>query len=195
VPVLDRRTGCGLSGKPLRSASGKWLSSAFPRIPPPAEFQIRDQLLKIFPPGYRVLSDSAYLHAALVDAGVEVVPVWSPEVSFLFTSPPEESERSLRSLRIATVVVYPKTANMAFLSSASPFYAHFPSDGAPWRRSGTLCSSWRRQPLERGRIPNRYLGCGSCLGCFSCRMRSNFLRCSSLSICSTLFLLSLSTVR
>jgi Dolichyl-phosphate-mannose-protein mannosyltransferase len=105
---------------------GQWLESAFPRIAAPAEFQIRDQLVRILPPGYRVLSDSAYLHAALVDAGIEVVPVWSPEVGFIFSSSPEESERQLRALRIGSVVVYPQTMNMGYLTSASPFYAALP---------------------------------------------------------------------
>jgi hypothetical protein len=105
---------------------GQWLESAFPHIAAPAEFQIRDQLVRILPPGYRVLSDSAYLHAALVEAGIEVVPVWSPEVGFIFSSSPEESERQLRALRIGSVVVYPQTMNMGYLTSASPFYAALP---------------------------------------------------------------------
>jgi hypothetical protein len=111
---------------PFSLRPGQWLQSAFPRVAVPAEFQIRDQLVRILPPGYRVLSDSAYLHAALVDTGIEVVPVWSPEVRFIFSSSPEESERQLRSLRIGSVVCYPLTMNMAYLTSASPFYASLP---------------------------------------------------------------------
>ena len=113
-------------GDPLSLRPGQWLQNAFPHTPPAAEFEIRDKLVGIFPPGYRVLSDSAYLHAALVDTGIEVVPVWSPEVRFLFSSSPEESERRLRALRIGSVVCYPKTMNMAYLVSASPFYASLP---------------------------------------------------------------------
>ena len=104
---------------------GQWLESAFPRIAEPAEFQVRDQLVRILPPGYRVLSDSAYLHAALIDK-IEVVPVWSPEVRFIFSSSPEESERRLRALRIGSVVVYPQTMNLSYLASVSPFYAALP---------------------------------------------------------------------
>lgn len=121
--------------EPFSQSSGQWLQSAFPRIPPAAEFQVRDLLVRLLPPGYRVLSDSAYLHAALVDTGVEVVPVWSPEVRFIFSSSPEESERRLRALRIASVVVYPKTMNMAYLASASPFYASLPER---WRPLGQV---------------------------------------------------------
>ena len=82
--------------------------------------------MKVLPPGSRVLSDSAYLHAALADVGIEVVPVWSPEVRFLFTASPEEAESRLRALNIGSVVCYPKTMNMEFLTSTSRFYAALP---------------------------------------------------------------------
>jgi len=104
----------------------EWLSKAFPVILPPGEFQLRDQLVKTLPRGYRVLSDSAYLHAALIDAGIEVVPVWSPEVRFIFSSTAEESEQRLGALRIGIVVLAPRTMNGALLASASPFYASLP---------------------------------------------------------------------
>jgi hypothetical protein len=111
---------------PLSLAPRQWLANVFPPVDPPAEFQLRDQFAQLLPRGYRVLSDSAYLHAALIDAGIEVVPVWSPEVRFIFSSPPEESERRLASLRIGSVVVAPRTLNGGYLSSASPFYASLP---------------------------------------------------------------------
>jgi hypothetical protein len=104
----------------------EWLQNAFPRVGRNVEFEVADQLLKLLPPGRRVLSDSAYLHAALIDKGVEVVPVWSPEVRFLFSATPEESDRKLRDLKIGSVVCYPKTINMTYLASASPFYATLP---------------------------------------------------------------------
>ena len=77
-----------------------------------------------------MLSDSAYLHAALIDEGVEVVPVWSPEVRFIFTSPPEESERRLHALRIDSVAYYQNSLNTRYLTAASPLYA---SMGQRWR--------------------------------------------------------------
>jgi hypothetical protein len=104
----------------------QWLEKAFPHAPQPAEFQVRDQLVHLLPRGYRVLSDSAYLHAALAGTGIEVVPVWSPEVRFLFTAQPEESERRLRDLRIGSVVCYPLSLNMNELTATSPFYAALP---------------------------------------------------------------------
>ena len=45
-----------------------------------------------------MLTDNAYLHAALIDKGIEVVPVWSPEVRFLFTASADEADRQLRAL-------------------------------------------------------------------------------------------------
>jgi hypothetical protein len=107
---------------PLSLGPGQWVQSAFPTILEPPEFQMRDQLAKLLPAG-RVLTDSAYLHAALIDSGIEVVPVWSPEVRFLFSSPPEEAEKKLKALHIASIVCYPQTLNMAYLVSASPVYA------------------------------------------------------------------------
>jgi hypothetical protein len=121
---------------PFSLRPSQWLQSAFPHIGPNPEFQARDQLVRTLPPGYRVLSDSAYLHAALVDAGIEVVPVWSPEVRFLFSASPGESERQLRALRIGSVAVYPQSMNMAFLTSASPFYASLPERWRPLAQVG-----------------------------------------------------------
>lgn len=121
---------------PLFMRPGQWVRNAFPGIAKPLEFQIRDQLVQILPRGYRVLSDSAYLHAALIDTGIEVVPVWSPEVRFLFSSSPEETERQLSSLHIGSVVCSPRTLNMTYLASASPFYAALPQRWRVLAQSG-----------------------------------------------------------
>jgi hypothetical protein len=104
----------------------QWKQYAFKPLPTPPEFQIRGQLAEAAPRGTRMLSDGALMHAALIDKGIEIVPVWSPEVRFLFSSPAEESERRLRSLGIETVVYYPKSMNTRYLASASPFYASLP---------------------------------------------------------------------
>jgi hypothetical protein len=104
----------------------EWSQNIFRPVKEDAEFQLADQFSKYLPAGARVLSDSAHLHAALIDKGVEVVPVWSPEVSFLFTASPEESERRLRDLHIVNVGYYPRSLNTRYLVSASPFYAALP---------------------------------------------------------------------
>jgi hypothetical protein len=111
---------------PFALPLSQWPQAALQSVPPPAEFQLRDQLAGVLPAGSRVLSDNAYLHAALLDKGIQVVPVWSPEVRFIFSLPPEESERRLRSLGIACVVYYPASLNTGYLVSASPFYASLP---------------------------------------------------------------------
>jgi 4-amino-4-deoxy-L-arabinose transferase-like glycosyltransferase len=111
---------------PFDLRPGQWPQVAFRPVPKPTEFQISDQLAGILPAGSRVLSDNAYLHAALSGKGIEVVPVWSPEVRFIFSSSPEESERQLRSLRIETVAYYPRSLNTSYLASSSPFYASLP---------------------------------------------------------------------
>ena len=111
---------------PLSLPLVQWRQRAFQRVKPPVEFQIRDQVSKVFPPGSRILSDGPYLHAALIDKGIEVVPIWSPEVRFLFSSSPEESERRLLALGIGSVAVYDTAMNTRYLLSASPFYASLP---------------------------------------------------------------------
>jgi hypothetical protein len=111
---------------PLDVPFGQWPRYAFRGVPEPAEFKMRDQLVKILPAGSRVLSDSANLHAALIDKGIEVVPVWSPEVRFIFSLSPDESERRLRALNIGTVAYYPQSLNTRYLAAVSPFYATLP---------------------------------------------------------------------
>jgi hypothetical protein len=92
----------------------------------PAEFQIAGQLAAALPKGSRILTDNAYLHAALYGSGIDVVPVWSPEVAFLFTAPAEESDRRLRSLNLTTIGYYSASLNTRYLVAKSPFYAQLP---------------------------------------------------------------------
>jgi hypothetical protein len=105
---------------------GEWAQRAFHEVAPETEFQIRDRLLATLQPGSRILTDSAFLHAALEGKGIDVVPVWSPEVRFIFTESPEESERRLKELRIDRVAYYARSLNTVYLASASPFYAALP---------------------------------------------------------------------
>jgi hypothetical protein len=103
-----------------------WPEQAFKPLLKPSEFQIRDQLAAALPPGTRILTDNAYLHAALADKGIDVVPVWSPEVGFLYTATAEEADQRLRSLAIETVAYYPQSLNTRYLTAKSPFYAQLP---------------------------------------------------------------------
>ncbi len=111
---------------PSELSLDQWSQNIFRPVPENSEFQLSDQLTKYLPPGSRVLSDSAHLHAALIDKGIEVVPVWSPEVRFIFSLPPEEAERQLRALHIENLAYYPRSLNTRYLLSASPFYAALP---------------------------------------------------------------------
>lgn len=101
----------------------KWAGQAFRTVPSGTDFQIRDQLAAMLRPGAKILSDSAYLHAAMIDKGVTVVPVWSPEVRFLFSAAPADADRALAALGISSVAVYPRSLNTDYLRAASPFYA------------------------------------------------------------------------
>jgi hypothetical protein len=121
--------------------------SAFAVVDAPMEFKLREQLVKTVPRGSRVLSDSAYLHAAVRDFGIDVVPVWSPEVRFIFSVPAEEAERRLAALNIACIVAYPRTENAVYLASASPLYKSLPERWRVLAESGE--SLYVLAPKER----------------------------------------------
>jgi hypothetical protein len=104
----------------------QWSQNVFQKPLPEREYQISDELVKYWPPGTRVLTDNAHVHAALIDKGVDVVPVWSPEVRFIFSLPAEEAERQLRALRIENIAYYPRSLNTRYLVAASPLYASLP---------------------------------------------------------------------
>ena len=109
---------------------GEWSKNVFRPVPADAEFLLADQFRNYVPAGTRVLSDSAHLHAALIDKGIEVVPVWSPEVRFIFSTTPEEATRRLRELHIESIAYYPRSFNTRYLVKASQFYASLPKG---WR--------------------------------------------------------------
>jgi Dolichyl-phosphate-mannose-protein mannosyltransferase len=112
--------------KPLSMTLSEWPGKMFRSVPEEAEFRLTDQIAAYLPAGSRVLSDSAHLHAAMLEKGIEVVPVWSPEVRFIFSLPPEEAERQLRALHIGNVAYYPQSLNTGYLVAHSPFYAALP---------------------------------------------------------------------
>lgn len=103
-----------------------WPEQAFRQVAKFSEFQVADQLADAMPKGSRILTDNAFLHAALSGKGIDVVPVWSPEVRFLFGSTAEEADRRLRELRLETIAYYPASANTRYLAGASLFYAALP---------------------------------------------------------------------
>jgi hypothetical protein len=80
------------------------------------------------PPGTRLLAENACAFAALAGTDYEVVPVWSPEVSFLFDKAldPRTICRRLEEHNIRAVVYNPVSLSTHYLQRASPFYAGAP---------------------------------------------------------------------
>jgi hypothetical protein len=82
------------------------------------------------PGGARILSENAYAHALLAPVGVEVVPIWSPEVAFAFdgTTPASTVRAKLRERGIRYVLYYPESPNTricvryAFFAQDLPFW-------------------------------------------------------------------------
>ena len=93
--------------------------------------------------GSRLLAADAYAHAALSEIGIDVVPVWSPEVPFIFDPALSgvEVRRRLRERRIGAVMYVAGAANEAFLERTA-FYS---TDRKHWR------------PLFDGDRPTVYL--------------------------------------
>jgi len=114
----------------------RWSENIFGPVETRPEFQIGDRLTRVLPPGTRILSDNAFLHTAMEEQGSDVVPIWSPEVSFLFTVPADEAERRLAALHIGCVAVYPQSMNTAYLITVSPFFAALPSRSRPVLQAG-----------------------------------------------------------
>lgn len=71
----------------------------------------------------RVLSDSAYLHAQMADRGVDVVPVWSPEVAYLFDERVSvaDARRRLRAAGIELIEYGGFPLNTRYLMT-TPFF-------------------------------------------------------------------------
>ncbi len=97
---------------------------------PPGAFEqavlTNPQLAPVFKRGTRVLTENAYAHAALANAGrgCDLVPIWSPEVAFLFDPKLDAAEqrRRLRAAGITVLLLYPTSPNTKFLAEASAFY-------------------------------------------------------------------------
>jgi hypothetical protein len=94
-------------------------------------------LATVLPRGTRILTENAGAHSMVTLAGDEydLVPVWSPEVAFLFDRSLgiREQRRRLREHRITAVLVYTASANTVFCMLNSPFYAQ---DFGNWKDVG-----------------------------------------------------------
>ncbi len=105
---------------------GAWMDQGFATFPHPAA-----QLAKAVQPvvaNARILSDDAYVHAAMSASGIGVVPVWSPEAAFLF-EPMADLKSSLPLLRdrdIKFVMRGVGSLNNLYLDTV-PFFRQVPS--------------------------------------------------------------------
>ena len=90
----------------------------------PADPLLREAVVGKLPRDFRVLTDDAYAGVELADTGVRAVPVWSPEVAFLFDDhlPPVEVRRRLLARKIRAVLYYPNSVNTSYLERHA-FYA------------------------------------------------------------------------
>lgn len=111
--------------RPEQVPRGLWPTAGLsPNPPPRLEALLPGIVGRVLPPGTRILTDNAYAHAALKETGVDVVPVWSPEVRFVFD--PDRDARAVRALLldrgITAVLYYPSSLNTVFLKRF-PFYS------------------------------------------------------------------------
>jgi hypothetical protein len=96
-------------------------------------------MVDVLPPGTRILGYSPRPHALLTNMGadLELVPVWSPEVAFLFDQDmaPEEQRLRLRGRNIDAALICADPAYTDFCMARSPYYAAF---SRRWELRGAL---------------------------------------------------------
>jgi hypothetical protein len=116
---------------------GRWASRALERHEPvPDQVRFRDEVPGRLPAGSRILSDDPYSFVALVGTGYDVVPVWSPEVDFLFDRGLSASEVQARlgKLGFRAFLQSNNRANTGFLDG----YAFFAEGRPGWPRLATV---------------------------------------------------------
>jgi len=112
----------------IKSVKTMWEIIATKYENPLADTRLLSQLPVIFPAGSRILADNPYAHTLLAnnESKYSLVPVWSPDVSFLFdaTLSPIDQRRRLLDLGIAGAIYDLQTVNTIFTFEASPFYKY-----------------------------------------------------------------------
>ena len=124
-----------------------WTALNTPAQPAMAERGLADKadksLAQLLAPGTRILTENAYAHAvlAVANSGCDLVPIWSPEVAFLFDPKlsAAEQRRRLRELKITLLLLYPGSPNTAYLMESSPFYRANVTKGS----DGSYNVKWR----------------------------------------------------
>lgn len=81
----------------------------------------------------RILAENVFAHAALAGSGYDVVPVWSPEMAFLFDKGTDAraAHRRLWDLGVRAVVYNPISLNTHYLRRESPFFKDGPGGWEP----------------------------------------------------------------
>lgn len=98
---------------------------------PLAERELAAFAQRSLPRAARILSENAFAHALLQPLGFDVVPIWSPEVAFVFdaSTPAREVRRKLDERGIRYLLFYPNRPNTRYCVR-HPFYNQ---DLANWR--------------------------------------------------------------
>jgi hypothetical protein len=122
----------------LSTPPAEWPQAALHREPgaplPVGHEELLPQLLPgKLPPGTRLLAENVFAHAALADTGYDVVPVWSPEMAFLFDKglDARAAHRRLWDLGIRAIVYNPVSLNSEYERRESPFFKDAPQEWTP----------------------------------------------------------------
>jgi hypothetical protein len=85
----------------------------------------------------RILSDDAYDYVGLLNYGVELVPVWSPEVGFVFdpAMSPQQIRNRLIQIGISAVQYDPRGLSSLYLSRAA-FFSEDMKNWHPYKSAG-----------------------------------------------------------
>jgi len=83
----------------------------------PGEMNLKNIIPKNFPYIKRIVTSSAYVHAGLRGSGIDVIPVWSPEVHFLFDSSLSIDQIRQRLIKqdIQNIFFSPRSLNALYL--------------------------------------------------------------------------------
>jgi hypothetical protein len=121
-----------------KTPSPLWPQAALhrePRAPLPVghEELLPELLPPKLPPDARLLAENPFAFAALDGTGYDVVPVWSPEMAFLFDKglDARAAHRRLWDLGIRAVVYNPISLNTYYLQRESPFFKETPAGWEP----------------------------------------------------------------
>lgn len=112
----------------IRSLASVWEIVTTRYVNPLADTRLLGQLPAVFPPGSRLLADNPYDHSLLVnnDSQYTLVPIWSPEVRFLFDPriPAGEQRRMLLERGITGAIYDFQAVNTQFTFEASSLYKY-----------------------------------------------------------------------